>query len=300
MIEIIISEPVRRALEQNMPVVALESAVITHGLPFPTNIQTAAAMEVEVRKNGALPATICMLEGKIHAGIDQSQLERLGSSKNATKLSMKDFGGAAAIGMDGGTTVSGTMAVANKIGIKVFATGGIGGVHRNSRFDVSADLTSLSMIPIIVVCSGAKSILDLEATKEVLETSGVPVFGYRTDFIPAFYSTSSGIPVDYRFDELHEAVEASLNQWKMDMISSILLTVPPPEESALGIEFMEKNIKLAEQMAQDKGISGADLTPFLLEKIAELTKSKSLKVNTALLKNNATVAAEIAVILANS
>ncbi len=299
MIDIIVSEPVRRAVEQNMPVVALESAVITHGLPFPTNIQTAAAMEEAVRKNSALPATICMLEGKIYAGINQSQLDKLGRSKNSTKLSKKDFGGAAANRLDGGTTVSGTMSVAKKIGIKVFATGGIGGVHRNSRFDISADLTSLSTVPIIVVCSGAKSILDLEATKELLETSGVPVFGYRTDYIPAFYSTSSGIPVDFRFDDLHEAVEASLSHWKMDLTSSILITIPPPEELALDNGFMEETIEKAEQMALDEGISGADLTPYLLQKIAGLTDLKSLTVNTALLENNAAIAAKIAVILAN-
>ena len=300
MVEIIVSKSVSRAQEQNLPVVALESAVITHGLPFPTNIQTAAAMEEEVRKNGAVPATICMLGGKICAGIDQSQLERLGSSKNSIKLSKKDFGAAAANGMDGGTTVSGTMAVANKIGIKVFATGGIGGVHRNSQFDISADLSSLSTTPMIIVCSGAKSILDLGATKEVLETLGVPVLGYKTDVIPAFYSTSSGIPVDFRFDDLQQAVEASLNHWKLDLGSSILITVPPPEEFALDIEYMEENIGKAEIIAQDEGISGADLTPFLLEKIADLTDLKSMQVNTALLTTNAAVAAKIAVLLSNS
>lgn len=293
--EIILLETVRNAINDSMPVVALESAVITHGLPKPTNIKTAAAMEETVRINGATAATICLLDGKIFVGINKMQLETLGNSKNAIKVSTRDIAGAILKNKNGGTTVSGTMIIAHKVGIKIFATGGVGGVHRGSRFDISADLPTLSSTPMIVVCSGAKSILDLRATKEFLETSGVPVIGYQTDELPAFYSSASGIPVDFRIDNSRDIAKFAATHWSLGLKSAVLLVVPPPSDMALESELMEEKIDEAVKSAESEGIVGAKITPYLLKKISETTQSKSLRANTALLINNAEIAAKIAV-----
>jgi pseudouridine-5'-phosphate glycosidase len=289
---------VKSALKSKKAVVALESTVITHGLPYPLNVETAAAMESEVRRAGAQPATICLMDGCIHVGLDSTQLEKIASSKNSVKISRKDIAAAITAKKDGGTTVCGTMEIAYRSGIRVFATGGIGGVHRGNSMDVSADLPALSQIPMIVVCSGAKAILDLPATREYLETLGVPAIGYQTDMLPAFYSTSSGLPVDFRFDSPAEIARLARNHWAFGLNTAILVTVPPPAELAIPSEKIEKNIRAALQQAEKQHIRGSAVTPFLLEKVSDNSHAESQRTNIALLKNNAYVAGLIAMELA--
>ena len=289
------SNEVEQALKDNKPVVALESTVITHGLPRPENLETARAMEKAVRDESAIPATICFLKGEIHAGLNNDELETLANSVKAIKVSRRDIAGAILKRLDGGTTVSGTMTIADMAGIKVFATGGIGGVHRGNHMDISADLPTLSKIPIIVVCSGAKSILDLSGTREYLETEGVPVIGYQTDELPAFYSPTSGLKVDFRFDKLKEIAEFAKIHWGMGLSSAILVTVPPPADSSLPADYMEEMINLAISEAGDRQITGAATTPFLLDRISKQTDQRSLKSNMDLLVNNAHIAGQIAV-----
>ncbi|MDP2966196.1 MAG: pseudouridine-5'-phosphate glycosidase [Pelolinea sp.] len=291
----IFSNEVEQALKDNKPVVALESTVITHGLPRPENLETARAMEKAVRDESAIPATICLLKGEIHAGLNNDELETLANSVKAIKVSRRDIAGAILKRLDGGTTVSGTMTIADMAGIKVFATGGIGGVHRGNHMDISADLPTLSKIPIIVVCSGAKSILDLSGTREYLETEGVPVIGYQTDELPAFYSPTSGLKVDFRFDKLKEIAEFAKIHWGMGLSSAILVTVPPPADSSLPADYMEEMINLAISEAGDRQITGAATTPFLLDRISKQTDQRSLKSNMDLLVNNAHIAGQIAV-----
>jgi len=295
---IILSEKVKSALAKNEPVVALESTLITHGLPQPTNFETAEAMEQEVINGGSIPATICMLSGKFHVGIDNSQLHALADSKNTVKISRKDISFALAKGIDGGTTVSGTMEVAYAAGIRVFATGGIGGVHRGNPADKSADLPTLAQIPMIVVCSGAKSILDIPATKENLETNGVPVLGYKTAELPAFYSVHSGIMADYKVDSEEEIIAIAKEQWKFGLHSAILVTVPLPESAEIPADEVNTAIEKALAEADHSGIHGPAITPFLLEKVSEITAGRSMAANLALLKNNAYVAGKIAKALA--
>ncbi len=277
------------------PVVALESAVITHGLPYPQNLELALDLEGEVRKNGAIPATIAVVEGRICIGLDENQLQHLSQGVNLRKVSLRDFSPAIAQGASGGTTVAGTLIVAEQAGIKVFATGGIGGVHRQAPFDVSPDLQQLAHSPLVVVCAGAKAILDLPATLEVLETMGVPVIGYQTDEFPAFYSPDSGLPVSARVDSALEVAEIVKVQWELGIKSALLVTVPPPQESAIPYQQITGFIEQAVEEAGTRGIRGQAVTPFLLDQVSELSGGKSLQANLGLLKNNARVAAQIAV-----
>ncbi|MBG0785698.1 MAG: pseudouridine-5'-phosphate glycosidase [Anaerolineaceae bacterium] len=294
----LISQPILQAIDLNLPLVALESAVITHGLPRPENLNLALALEADVRANGANPATVALLDGKVRVGLAEDELERLANLDGTRKISLRDFGIALAEGLSGGTTVAATSFVASRIGIRVFATGGIGGVHRGAPFDVSADLPQLGKTPIMIVCAGAKSILDLPATREVLETQGVTILGYRTDEIPAFYTRSSGLAVDYQVESAEEAAKIAMNSWDAGIESAVLLVVPPPEATAMPGDVIEKVISAALAEAEQKGIHGAATTPFLLQRVSELTGGESLRANIDLLRNNASVAAQVAVAMA--
>jgi len=289
-----IAPEIKIALDLGAPIVALESTVITHGLPHPQNLQLARDMEKNVRDAGATPATIALLDGQIHIGISDEELVRLSESESTLKVSHRDFATAIVKKSNGGTTVAGTMFAANMTGIKVFATGGIGGVHKESSFDISTDLRSLAEIPTIVVCAGAKAILDLPATLEYLETMGVPVVGYGTDEFPAFYSRESGLGVSVRLDSPKEIAEFAQAHWNLGMRGGILVTNPIPEADAISAAKMEPIIAKASAEAIEQGIHGQKLTPFLLGRISELTKGKSMKANLALLLNNARLAAQIA------
>lgn len=289
-----LSTEVARAINIGLPIVALESTVITHGLPKPQNIELARDMEKTIRDFGATPATIALLDGKIRVGLTDEELVRLADSDSLLKVSHRDFATAIVKKINGGTTVAGTMLAANMASIKVFATGGIGGVHQESAFDVSTDLHSLAEIPTIVVCAGAKSILDLPATLETLETLGVPVVGYQTDEFPAFYSRESGLNVSTRLESPKEIADFAKAHWSLGMKSGILVTNPIPETEAIPKSKMEPMITKASKEAIEQGIHGQALTPFLLNRINELSKGKSLKANLALLLNNARLAAEIA------
>ena len=294
----IISPEIVHAREMGLPLVALESTVITHGLPIPQNMELARDMEAKVRAQDAIPATVALLDGKIRVGINDEELERLANAKDPVKVSRRDFAKAIIKKMDGGTTVAGTMLAAEQAGIQVFATGGIGGVHREGHMDISTDLQALSDTPMIVVCAGAKSILDLPATLEYLETMAVPVVGYKTDEFPAFFSRKSGLKVSVRLDSPEEIVAFAKAHWDLGLKSAILVTNPIPEEYSLGDDFINPIIKQASQDAQDRGIHGQALTPFLLARINKLSKGRSLRSNLVLLHNNATLAAQIAKVLA--
>ena len=289
-----VSTEVSRALTMGAPIVALESTVITHGLPQPQNLELARNMEQQVRDAKATPATIAVLDGKIRLGISDEELIRLSESQSTLKVSHRDFATAIVKKVNGGTTVAGTMLAAHMSGIKVFATGGIGGVHKESSFDISTDLKALAETPMVVVCAGAKAILDLPATMEYLETMGVPVIGYKTDEFPAFYSRESGLKVSTRLDSPQEIAEFAKAHWSLGLRSAILVTNPVPEADAIPTSEMEPMIAQASAEAVEKGIHGQALTPFLLGRISELTKGKSLKSNLALLLNNARLAGEIA------
>ncbi len=291
-----ISEEVASALQEERPVVALESTVITHGLPYPQNVETATAMEDAVRDGGAIPATIAVIGGKISVGISRDEIERLGQKTDGTvrKCSRRDLPIAVGKGEDGATTVAGTMIVAHMAGIRIFATGGIGGVHRGHPFDVSADLMELGRTPVAVICSGAKSILDLPLTLEVLETQGVPVIGYGVDSLPAFYTRESGLPIDIRCDTPQEVAEIINATQALDAKHGLLIGVPVPLETELDAQIAEKAIIQATDEAEQKGISGKYVTPFVLSRVAELTGDESKRANTALLVNNGRTAAQIA------
>ncbi len=291
---LIISQEVSRALNMGAPIVALESTVITHGLPRPQNLELARNMETQIREHGAIPATVALLDGKIRIGLSDEELVRLSESDSTLKVSHRDFATAIVKKVNGGTTVAGTMFAARMAGIHVFATGGIGGVHKESSFDISTDLHALSEIPMIVVCAGAKAILDLPATLEYLETMGVPVIGYQIDEFPAFYSRESGLGVSARLDSPTEITDFAKAHWNLGMKSGVLVTNPIPEKEAISKSKMEPMIAQASAEAIEQGIHGQKLTPFLLGRISELTKGKSLKANLALLLNNARLAAEIA------
>jgi pseudouridine-5'-phosphate glycosidase len=294
----ILSKELLLARQLGSPLVALESAVITHGLPYPENLTTARDLEAVVRANGAMPATIALLRGKAHIGLTDAQLEDLVSMQDVHKISLRDFGLAFAKGWSGGTTVAATIFIAAQAGIRVFATGGIGGVHRGAPFDISADLPQLAKTPIVVVCAGAKAILDLPATREMLETLGVPVIGYQTDEFPAFYTRHSGLPVDGEVESPEEVAEIALATWETGLKSALLLVVPPPGADTMAPERLEQAIQSALKEAEDKGIHGSATTPFLLGRVSELTDGESLRANLALLKNNANVAALVAAALA--
>jgi pseudouridylate synthase len=296
-----LSSEVLRAKTLGKPLVALESTVITHGLPYPENLELARDMENEVRGQGATPATLAVLDGQVCVGLNEIQLERLAQGEEEfVKISARDFGAAITQNKSGGTTVAGTMLAAFPVGIRVFATGGIGGVHRQIRgdssasFDVSADLDLLGRVPMVVVCAGAKAILDLRATLEVLETRGTPVIGYQTSQFPAFYSSSSGLPVSSRADTPQEIANLARQHWEMGMQSAILVAQPPPSEEALPNEVVEAAVVTAMLEIRDKGIWGQAVTPYLLNRIRELTGGDSMRANIALLLRNARLAAQIA------
>jgi len=279
----------------NAPIVALETTVVTHGLPYPDNIELASEMEAIIRSEGAIPATIGVLHGKILIGMRPEELKELAVAPVKWKISRRDFAPVLAKGESGGTTVAGTLIIAKAVGIKVFATGGIGGVHRDAPFDISADLPELSNTSVVVVCGGAKAILDLEATLEYLETAGVPVLGYKTDELPAFYSRSSGLPISARVDTASEVANIAHVQGKMGLKGAILVTVPQPDDVAMPSEEAQKAIEKALLEAKEKGISGKSVTPFLLGRVSELTGRVSLRANIGLLHNNARVAARVAI-----
>jgi len=291
---------VSRALRQNLPVVALESTVITHGLPYPENLNVAREMQAVIEEQGAQPATIAILEGKIHVGVNSEQLEYLAREKGMHKISLRDFGPAIVKSLSGGTTVAGTMYVANQVGIRIFATGGIGGVHRSivkgdqRGQDISTDLQAITKYPVIVVCAGAKAILDLPATLEVLETLGIPVIGYQTDEFPAFYSLTSGLKTSARADNPEAVTAIARAHWDLGFQSGILVTVPPPREVALNPEDIEKAIQKAIIETGEQKIVGQAVTPYLLERVSAITGGASKQTNIGLLRNNAKVAAQIA------
>jgi len=275
-------------------VVALESSLISHGLPYPENLRVAHAMEAAVREESAVPATIAILKGEPVVGLDEAQLEHLARSKGVRKCSRRDLAVVTGQGLDGATTVAGTLILAHQAGVRVFATGGIGGVHRGHPSDVSADLEELARTPLVVVCSGAKALLDLEATRERLETCGVPIVGYQTDDFPAFYSRRSGLAVDARADTPQEVVAIARSQADLGLTAALLVAVPVPAADELPREEAEAAIAQAVRQADEMDLHGAAVTPFLLARTAELTAGRSLQANWSLLINNARVAARIA------
>lgn len=293
---------VQMALTNKKAVVALESTVISHGLPYPQNVETALSMERAVRDGGAVPATIAILGGQIHVGLTPVQVEYLATRPMAQvrKCSRRDLPLALARREDGATTVAGTMIVAHQAGIEIFATGGIGGVHRGHPFDVSADLAELGRTPVTVVSSGAKSILDLASTREVLETNGVPIIGYGTGEMPAFYSRSSGLSVDVRVDSAEDVAAIITARQSLDLQVGLLVTVPVPEADEFNPTEAEEAISRATKEADEAGIQGPASTPWLLRRVSELTDGRSLKANLALLRNNSRVAGRIAFALANA
>ncbi len=288
------SNEIKAGIQTGKPIVALESTVLTHGLPRPENLKLAHDMEQAVRAEGAAPATIGFLDGVLHAGLSDAELERLANEVNAYKVGPRDFATVIAKKLCGGTTVAGTMLASKHAHLKVFATGGIGGVHRDAPFDISADLQALASIPIIVVCAGAKAILDLPATLEYLETMSVPVVGYGTDEFPAFYSRESGLDISVRLDTPEAIVDFARAHWDASLHSAVLVTNPVPETEAISKSEMEPYIEQANREAREQGIHGKALTPFLLPRISELTGGKSMRANLALLLNNARLAAQIA------
>ncbi|HSL27829.1 MAG TPA: pseudouridine-5'-phosphate glycosidase [Anaerolineales bacterium] len=288
------SNEIKRAMNISLPIVALESTVLTHGLPRPHNLQLAHDMERAVREQGATPATIGFLDGYLHIGLAEAELDRLANEREAIKVGPRDFATVAVLEASGGTTVAGTMLACKQANIKVFATGGIGGVHRETSFDISADLQALATIPMLVICAGAKAILDLPATLEYLETMSVPVVGYGTDEFPAFYSRESGLDVSVRLDTPQEIIEFARAHWKTGLQSAVLVANPVPAAEAISAKEMQPLIAEASRDAQAQKIHGKALTPFLLQRLSELSKGRSMQANLALLLNNARVAAQIA------
>ncbi|MDY6073811.1 MAG: pseudouridine-5'-phosphate glycosidase [Eubacteriales bacterium] len=294
---IVINPKVQAALDSNKPVVALESTIISHGMPYPKNAETALNVEKIVRENGALPATIAIIKGKITVGITEEEIEYLGKKGlSVHKSSRRDLAVLLSKGEDGATTVATTMIAAAMAGIKVFATGGIGGVHRGAEttMDISADLEELSETPVMVVCAGAKSILDLGLTLEYLETKGVPVIGYQTDCLPAFYTRESNYSVDYRMDSPSEIAKTFAIKQVCNLKGGMLVTNPIPEKYSMDRKLIDDTIEEAIKEANDLGIHGKDTTPFLLDKIQKLTGGKSLESNIALVYNNVKLGAQIA------
>jgi pseudouridine-5'-phosphate glycosidase len=289
-----ITPEIESALATNRPVFALESTVIAHGLPRPQNIETAQRLEQIVREEGATPATIAVLDGKLCVGLNQNRLEQIASAGDIRKLSTRDLPIAIAREWNGATTVASTMWIAHRAGIQVFATGGIGGVHRGALPDVSADLPELARTPMIVVCSGAKIVLDLPATREWLETHGVTVVGYGCDEMPAFYSRQSGLPIDVRCDAPNEVVRLFKTQRELEIQSALLVTVPVPAAVEVPGSSLERALNESLNEAEKACITGRELTPFLLARLAEKSDGATLRANIALLENNARIAAQIA------
>ena len=291
------STDIDRAVKSKAPIVALESTVITHGLPYPQNLQLARDMEAAVRRAGATPATIALLDGKIKIGLTNEELTHLAQAKTLLKVSRRDIATAILQKASGGTTVAATMYAASQLGIRVFATGGIGGIHRENSFDVSTDLRTLGDTPMIVVCAGAKAILDLPATLEYLETAGVPVVGYKTGEFPAFYSRTSGLEVSLRLDKPGDIAQYASMHWSLGLWTAVLVANPVPERDAIPQSEIEPVIARASKEAVDKRIHGQALTPFLLQRVSEMTAKRSMRANLSLLLNNAQLAAEIAIAL---
>ncbi len=292
-----ITPEVKEALENNKPVVALESTIISHGMPYPQNVETARRVEEIIRENGAVPATIAILNGRLKVGLSSDELEYLGKAgEKVIKTSRRDIPFIVSKNLDGATTVASTMIIAAFAGIKVFATGGIGGVHRGAEttFDISADLQELANTDVAVVCAGAKSILDIGLTLEYLETNGVPVIGYQTDELPAFYTRKSGFGVDYNLETPEEIASALRAKWDMGLKGGVVVANPIPEEFSMDYDIITKAIEDAVVEAEEKGIKGKESTPFLLGKIKEITKGSSLASNIELVYNNARLAAKIA------
>lgn len=290
-----ISKEVKNALKNNMPVVALESTIISHGMPYPDNIKMAKQVEEVIRKEGAIPATIAIIEGEIVVGLDDNDLKKLATAKDVLKVSKRDFGYVISQKRTGGTTVSATMILAEKAGIKVFATGGIGGAHRGveETFDISRDLEELEQVNVLVVCAGPKAILNLDVTLEILETKGVEVIGYKTNKLPAFYSKESKLDCTYNLKSSKEIAKLMKSKW--DLINGgILVCNPIPSKYSLDYNKMENVINKALIEAENKNIKGKETTPFLLSKIVEMTNGKSLESNIELVFNNAKLAANIA------
>ena len=296
-----IAPEVKAALEQGKPVVALESTIISHGMPYPKNVETALLVEDTIRKNGAVPATIAVIGGRLKAGLSHEEIEYLGKAgRDVAKASRRDLPALVARGADGATTVTTTMIIAHMAGIQVFATGGIGGVHRGAEttMDISADLEELAQTPVMVVCAGAKSILDLGLTLEYLETHGVPVIGYGTEELPAFYTRKSGFGVDYRVDSPEELAAMFAAQRDLGYKGGMLVTNPIPEEYAMPKDVIDAAIEQALRECKEQGVHGKETTPFLLARVVELTGGDSLESNIQLVLNNARVAARTAAALA--
>jgi pseudouridine-5'-phosphate glycosidase len=289
-----ISTDIASALATNKPVVALESTVIAHGLPRPTNLELAQRLETDLRTAGVSPATIGIIGGELTVGLNDEQIRLIAEDSSVKKISTRDIPIAIARGWNGATTVASTSWIAHRAGIRVFATGGIGGVHRGTLPDISADLPELARTPIIVVCSGAKIVLDLPATREWLETHGVTVVGFQCDEMPAFYSRHSGLPVDVRASSANEVVEIFNAQRALQMDTALLVTVPVPNEFEIDEEELSRVLTDALEKAEREGITGRDVTPFLLAQMAQFSEGATLRANISLLENNARVAAEIA------
>ncbi|HEX8737721.1 MAG TPA: pseudouridine-5'-phosphate glycosidase [Pyrinomonadaceae bacterium] len=288
------SEEVAAALKHKQPVVALESTVIAHGLPFPQNLETAHNLEKIVRENGATPATIAVFDGEFYVGLDENQINRLANDKNIRKISRRDLPIAVAGKLNCATTVATTTFIAHRAGIRVFATGGIGGVHRGFAADVSADLPELARTPITVVCSGAKIVLDLPATREWLETNGVAILGWQCDELPAFYSSKSGLLVDERVDSPQEAARIAQSRDELNLQNAILVAAPVPPAFEIDSDELEKILSDALELASEKNVRGKEITPFLLAQMSERSAGKTLAANIALLENNTRIAAQIA------
>jgi pseudouridine-5'-phosphate glycosidase len=291
---------VQQAIANNKPVVALESTIISHGMPYPQNVVTALAVEQVVRDNGAVPATIAIMNGKCHVGLTNDELEYFGKAKNVWKVSLRDMPYVITQRLYGATTVAATMRIANIAGIQLFVTGGIGGVHREAQrtMDISADLTEMAQTSVAVVSAGVKSILDIGLTLEYLETKGIPVITFGQDEFPSFYSRNSGFTSPLRLDTPHEIAALLNTKWKLGLTGSVLIANPVPAEQEIATEEMEEHILLALKAAKEKSITGKEVTPFILQYIANHTQGESLDTNIALIKHNAKVGAAIAVAIA--
>lgn len=291
-----IKPEVAKALEEGMPVVALESTIIAHGMPYPKNVETALEVEKVIREGGAVPATIAIINGRIKVGLTEEEIEYLGTADNVLKVSRRDFPLVIAKKLNGATTVAGTMIAANMAGIKLFVTGGIGGVHRGAgeSFDISADLEELKMTDVAVVCAGVKSILDIGATLEYLETAGVPVVTFGADEFPAFYSRRSGFDAECRLDDPKDVAEMIRAKDALGLRGGMLIACPVPEADEIPYEKMDVVIKEALKECEEQGVKGKRITPFLLSKVKDLTEGSSLEANIRLVLNNARIGAEIA------
>ncbi len=289
----VLAEEVRAALHDHRPIVALESTVIAHGLPYPQNLTVAREMEALIREEGVVPATIALAEGRIHVGLGEELLERLARADHVDKVSLRNIGIVLARRRLGATTVAGTMWVAARVGIRVFATGGTGGVHKGG-IDVSADLPALARLPVAVVSAGVKSLLDVRATREWLETHGVPILGVGTKELPGFYTRTTGLPVDERVEDAADAARLVAAHWRAGLRTGVLVTLPLAEEDALTPEEMERALRRAEDEAAARGITGPQVTPYVLAALARLTEGRSVRANLTLLRQNARFAARLA------